>query len=52
MWMIGGTAASIYRTHEPRVVVPEHPWADLRAFARFPAGLPPGLDRSSLRAKR
>ena len=52
MWMIGGTVSTAVRSREPRIIVQDRAsWSQLRPFARFPQGLPPGLDRASLRPR-
>jgi hypothetical protein len=42
MWLIGGTAATSAQSRKPLLEYPRHSWHRLRAFARFPQGLPPG----------
>jgi hypothetical protein len=44
MWWIGGTIAGVARTYDPVVDFPKSRIDDLRPFARFPQGLPPGVD--------
>ena len=48
VWIIAGTASAVSESHSPEVKVPGRSWEYLRMFARFPQGLPPGLDRSAL----
>ncbi len=43
MWMIGGTIAANSRYHDPIIQSPEHSWDEIRWYARFPQGLPPGF---------
>jgi hypothetical protein len=49
MWVIVGTTTSASVSKEPRVESVDA--AVLRPYARFPQGLPPGLDRGTLRPK-
>ncbi len=51
MWIIGGSAAVSVRTHEPLVDYPHRGWSSVAPFARYPQGLPPGLDRSRIKIK-
>ena len=48
VWIIAGTAMTVSESHAPEVKVPGESWGNVRVFARFPQGLPPGLDRSAL----
>jgi hypothetical protein len=52
VWLIGAVAAASTESYAHRIVYPEDPWEELRAYARFPQGLSDGLDRSALFAKR
>ncbi len=52
MWLIGGPIAASARSREPFLSYPEHRLGDLRAFARYPQGLPAGIDRRLFTAKR
>jgi hypothetical protein len=51
LWILTGTVAS--RSQRDSVIrqYPGIPPDDLRPFCRFPQGIPPGLDRSSLRLR-
>jgi hypothetical protein len=49
VWVIVGTTTSASVSKEPRVESVDG--AVLRPYARFPQGLPPGLDRGALRPK-
>jgi hypothetical protein len=49
MWVIAGTTTSASASKGPRVQAVDG--ALLRPYARFPQGLPPGLDRGTLRRK-
>jgi hypothetical protein len=43
MWMIGGSIAANSRYHDPIIMSPAHAWDEIRPYARFPQGLPPGF---------
>jgi hypothetical protein len=49
VWGLVATGAAVSASRAPRVVSTDP--AVLRPFARFPQGIPPGLDRATLRAK-
>jgi hypothetical protein len=51
VWILSGTIATSAQSHAPRITFPSKPWQEFRKHARFPNGLPPGLDRRSLRSK-
>jgi hypothetical protein len=51
VWIIGSTAAASSVSREPRLEYPQQPWEVLRMYARFPQGLPEGIERSPLRPK-
>ena len=51
MWVIGGSLATGAQSHAPERSSPPLKWADLAPFARFPQGVPEGMDFRSLRAK-
>ncbi len=48
VWILVGSSIAAGQSHAPELKRPEHAWAELRAFARFPQGLPHDLDRDSL----
>ena len=48
MWIIGGTAAAASQSRTPLHDVQEVTPVSLAPFARFPGGMPPGLDASTL----
>lgn len=50
-WIITGLVASAHESRAPLKDMPPVRWADLAAFARFPAGLPPGIDLAEIRPK-
>ena len=52
VWAISGTLSTASQSRAPRLTRPSDPWARFRSYARFPQGLPPGLDRGSLRPWR
>lgn len=49
MWAIAGTVATSSASYAPRIISTDP--IVLRPFARFPQGIPPGLDRTTLRSK-
>lgn len=49
MWLIGGSVAAASQSRVPIDDVPPAKWADLAAFARFPQGMPPGVELRGLR---
>lgn len=51
MWIIGGSIASGVQSQLPRERIPAGSWAELAAYARFPAGMPPGVELRGLRLK-
>ncbi len=51
LWILGGLGSTAARSHEPMIYFPKHDWSRLAAFARFPQGLPSGLDRRQIKMK-
>ena len=51
MWIIGGSIASGKRSFEPIVDYPKQELSHFTPYARFPQGLPKGIDRSQIRKK-
>jgi hypothetical protein len=51
LWIITGVVASSNESRAPLHGVPPLVWADLAAYARFPQGLPPGIDLGEIRPK-
>lgn len=51
MWLIGGSLATSYQSKIPNQSVATEPPASLGRFARFPAGLPPGVVLGDLEPK-
>ena len=50
LWGLAGLVASRPASDEGFFAIPgERTWAEVRAFARFPQGMPPGLDPEALR---
>lgn len=52
MWILGGGTATILRSYEPIFEYPDYDWSSLQMFARFPQGLPPGINRRYIKMKR
>ena len=48
-WLIIGGSMTAVQSHAGRVDVAT--WEKARVYARFPQGMPPGIDRASLRPK-
>jgi hypothetical protein len=51
-WILLGSTATGAYTHEPIVTFPKHPLSTLQEYARFPQGLPEGLDRAHIAPRR
>lgn len=51
LWIITGIVASSNESYAPLRGVPPLQWTDLAAYARFPQGLPPGIDLGEIRPK-
>jgi hypothetical protein len=51
LWIITGVVASSNEAAAPLRRVPPLAWRDLAAYARFPQGLPPGIDLGEIRPK-
>jgi hypothetical protein len=49
IWAIAGTLAASAASYAPRIISTDP--LVLQPFARFPQGIPPGLDRTTLRSK-
>jgi hypothetical protein len=53
MWIAGGIISTRAQVKDPIRELPSLAgWSSLRAYARFPQGMPPGLDLNRLRIKR
>jgi hypothetical protein len=50
LWIIFGPIAIIHRYNEPIISFPDKPLKDFTPFSRFPQGLPPKLNRSTIKA--
>jgi len=48
MWIIGGSLATASQSRSSTIKTERAQWSDFRLYARFPQGLPPGLDLASL----
>ncbi len=51
IWIIGGSVTTGVRSREPMIDYPRREWSRLAAFARFPQGLPGGIDRRQIKIK-
>ena len=51
MWIIGGSLSVGNETRAPVRKSPPLTWGELAPFARFPQGMPEGMDLSSLKTK-
>ena len=51
LWMIGGTIAGVSRSRQPLLDYPDNPIMLFAAYARFPQGLPPRLERNAIQMK-
>jgi len=51
MWIIGGSIAAGARSYEPIVDYPKKELSSFMPFARYPQGLPLGIDRSQIKSK-
>lgn len=52
LWLATGISATSAQSRQGRVSGTERSsWAEMRPFARFPQGLPPGFDRTALRPR-
>lgn len=51
MWIIGGTLATAGESRAPQRNSPPLAWVDLAPFARFPQGVPDGIEVTALQAK-
>jgi len=51
VWLIAGVTSTSSAARAPLLEYPKRSWAEIAAYARFPQGLPAGVDRSTLRRK-
>ena len=49
VWAVGGSAATLSHDSTSRTRFPKKQWEELSKYARFPQGLPPGLELASLK---
>lgn len=49
MWIIGGTITAVAQSYKPVFDYTGESCGDIAPFARFPAGLPGGMDRSTIK---
>ena len=52
MWIIGGSLAVGGESRAPQRKSPSLAWVELAPFARFPQGLPPGIELTTLLPKK
>ncbi len=54
VWLLVGSTTTNGAAHASELNAPghSHSWDDLRAYARFPQGIPAGLDRAGIRGRR
>jgi hypothetical protein len=51
MWIIGGSVATAGETRAPQRKAPPLSWPELAPYARFPLGIPEGIELGGLKAK-
>lgn len=51
MWIIGGSITTSARSYEPIVEYPRRELSRFAPFARFPQGLPAGIDRNQMHSR-
>lgn len=51
VWLIAGGASAGSHSRTPLAYFPDRPWQELRMYARFPQGPPPGIRELGLRRK-
>lgn len=51
LWVITGSVSSAGQSYAPQKKYPKLSWYELRQYARFPQGLPSGIDPTQLKAK-
>ena len=51
VWIVLGSVITSGQSYEPIETTPAHSWNELRKFARFPQGMPKGLDPKTLKGK-
>ncbi|MBI1807349.1 MAG: hypothetical protein HYR76_09900 [Ignavibacteria bacterium] len=51
MWLIGGSIAATSRSYDPIIDYPAKPLKQFVPFARYPQGLPPNIDRTTVKMR-
>lgn len=51
MWIVGGTIAAVSRSFDPVIDYPSKALTEFAPFARYPQGMPAGLDRGAIQMK-
>lgn len=51
MWLIAGSIAATSRSYDPIIDYPSKPLKQFVPFARYPQGLPPNMDRSTVKMR-
>ena len=51
IWILIGSISTASATRQPEINYPGSNWESLTLYARFPQGIPPGLERSVLESK-
>lgn len=52
IWIISGSSMTASQSKKPVLKFPDKPLSEFSKYARFPQGLPEGLDRSKLKPKK
>ena len=52
MWIIGGTISTATRSHAPIINFPQTDFDEFVPYARFPQGLPKGINRNKIKMKQ
>lgn len=52
VWIISGIICAIGESKSGVLEYPEHSWEEIRKYARFPQGIPEGIDLSSLKLRK
>lgn len=51
LWVVSGSISTVAQSFAPIEELPVESWDDLRKYARFPQGLPEGLDSRMVKSK-
>lgn len=51
VWILTGSTATAVQSHRPQSLYPTVGWNAIAPYARFPQGLPPGIDLRTLQSK-